>query len=239
MQDKLYEMLIQKDEISWQSIIYDLVNSEQMDPWDIDVSILAKRYLETIKTLQKHNFFISGKVLLASAILLKIKSTKLLTENIADFDNQLFQREEDLLEEMDDFQQLPNQEAPPLLIKTPHARKRKINLNDLMNALQKALEVNNRRTVRRLQDQVVQQPQIPEKKVDISILIKQIYEKIKQFFVKKERLTFDKLVPSDRKEDKILTLLPLLHLDNQGKVNLNQEIPFGEILITEGGTQND
>lgn len=238
MQDKLYEMLIKKDEISWQGIIYDLINSEQMDPWDIDVSILAKKYMETIKTLQKHNFLISGKVLLASAILLKIKSNKLLTENIADFDNQLFQREEDILEEMEDFQQ-PQEEVPSLLIKTPHTRKRKINLNDLMGALQKALEVNHRRSVRKLQDRVIQQPEIPEKKADISFLIKQIYEKIKQFFVKKERLTFDKLVPSDRKEDKILTLLPLLHLDNQGRVDVNQEIPFGEILITKRGTQNE
>ena len=37
MQDKLYEMLINEDEITWQSIIYDLIKTEQMDPWDINI----------------------------------------------------------------------------------------------------------------------------------------------------------------------------------------------------------
>ena len=76
MQDELLNILMQKDEITWQSLIYDLVKSEQMNPWDIDVSLLSKKYLETVKKLQEHNFFISGKVILASAILLKIKSVR-------------------------------------------------------------------------------------------------------------------------------------------------------------------
>jgi len=42
MQDKLYEMLMNKDEITWQTIIYDLVKTGEMDPWDIDVSIFLK-----------------------------------------------------------------------------------------------------------------------------------------------------------------------------------------------------
>ena len=77
MQDRLLNMLMQENEITWQTIIYDLVKSEQMNPWDIDVSVLSQKYLETIKQLQEHNFFISGKIILDAAILLKIKSIKL------------------------------------------------------------------------------------------------------------------------------------------------------------------
>ena len=47
----------------------------------------------------------------------------------------------------------------------------------------------------------------------------------------KETLTFTKLVPSEKKEDKIYTFIPLLHLDNQEKVNLMQKEHFGEIEI--------
>ena len=74
MQDRIYNMLMQKDEITWQSIIYDLVRTGEMDPWDIDISVLSKRYLETLKTLKEAHFLISGKIVLAAAILLKIKS---------------------------------------------------------------------------------------------------------------------------------------------------------------------
>src|SRR3989344_2957261 len=97
-QDKLYEMLIQEDEITWQTIIYDLVKSEEMDPWDIDVSLLAKKYLETIKKLQEMNFNLSGKIVLASAILIKLKTRKLVEEDLARFENIINPPEE--IEEM-------------------------------------------------------------------------------------------------------------------------------------------
>lgn len=234
MQDRLFEMLIQKDEITWQTIIYDLIRTEQMDPWDIDVSLLTQKYIETVNRLQEMNFFISGKVLLASAILLKIKSHKLMDEDIAGFDSFLFNtgQEELSLGDLEEIPRLKRDELPKLTIKTPQARKRKVNLQDLMNALQKALEVNQRRVIRKMREErgyII--PQIPEKKIEVSKMIKDIYEKIMGFFQKREMVTFTKLVPSERKEDKILTLIPLLHLDTQGKINMVQEQPFGEIEI--------
>lgn len=233
MQEQLYNMLLQKDELTWQSLLYELVRTEQMDPWDIDISLLTKRYIETIRKLKEANFFISGKVLLASAILLKMKSTKLVTEDIANFDTYLNPPEEtydeiqDLIENHEEIE-----ERPLLTIKTPQPRKRKVTLNDLMGALQKALNINQRRVIRKVEAQKVN-VEIPKIKIDITKLIKDMYTKIINFFnFKKEKLTFDKLVMSDRREDKILTLIPLLHLDHQQKIYLNQAQPFGEIEIT-------
>ncbi|MFH1210360.1 MAG: segregation/condensation protein A [archaeon] len=234
MQDRLFQMLIQEDEITWQTIIYDLIRTEQMDPWDIDISLLTQKYIETVNKLQEMNFFISGKVLLASAILLKIKSHKLMEEDIAGFDSYLFNTgEEELsLGDLEEVHRLGKDELPKLTIKTPQTRKRKVSIQDLMNALQKALEVNQRRVVRKMREERgYTMPQIPERKVEVSKLIKDIYDKIMGFFQQREPVTFTRLVPSDRKEDKILTLLPLLHLDTQGKINLVQKEHFGEIEI--------
>ncbi len=233
MQEQLYNMLLKKDEITWQSIILDLIKSEQLNPWDIDISLLTKKYIEKIKQMQEANLFISCKVLLASAFLLRIKSYKLVTEEILNFDNKLNPPEE--FEEIEELYQnapFPNIEMPKLTIKTPLPRKRKVTLADLMNALQKALEVSNRKTLRRqLEAQI--NVQIPEKKIDITSLIMEVYNKITEFFKfdKKSKLTFTKLVNSKRKEDKVLTFIPLLHLDNQEKINLSQEQHFGEIYI--------
>ena len=232
MQDEIFNMLIQKDEITWQTIIYDLVRTEKLDPWDVDISLLSKKYLETIQRLKQHNFFISGKVLLASAILLKIKTLKLLTEYIADFDNQLFQQNEQIFDESQDpVRDHIKYDIPPLLIKTPQARKRQLTLNDLMGALEKALEIEERRKARYI-DRVIAEAVIPEKKIDISELIKTVYEKVINLFKTKERLTFSELVNSDKKEDKIVTFVPLLHLDSQQKIDLKQDLPFGEIEIS-------
>lgn len=232
MQDQIYELLVNKDEITWQTIIYDLIKSEQMNPWDVDISLLSKKYIETLKKLKEANFFLSGKVLLASALLLKIKSEKFVNEDFVNFDNLLYPQS---LNELELYEDSPNPyinlEHPELTIRTPLARKRNVNLNDLMSALQKALEVNKRKVMRRLrEDEIV--VKIPEKKFDISKLIKNIYDKILDFFkYKKEILTFTKLIPSDKREDKILTFVPLLHLDSQEKINLVQNEPFGEIFI--------
>jgi|SRR3989344_3171695 len=237
MQDQLFQMLIQKDEITWQSMIYDLIKSEQMNPWDIDISLLTKKYLETIQKLKESNFFISGKVLLAASILLRVKSDKLVNEEIFNFDNKLYQREDEFSEiESTVFSDAPGPirdiELPRLTIRTPMPRKRRITINDLMDALQKALEVNQRRVVRQMQIDNAD-VQIPERKIDISKLIKELYDRIINFFRsnEKEDLTFNKLVLSDKKEDKILTFIPLLHLDNQEKIIMEQDKPFADIRI--------
>ena len=234
MHEQIYNMLIQKDEITWQSILVDLIKSEQMDPWNIDISLLSKKYLEAIKNMQEANFFISGKVLLACALLLKIKSNKLVNEEISNFDSQLFKQEETFeeLEELFENAPHPEYEKPRLTIKTPMPRKRKVTLQDLMNALHKALEVEKRRNVKRdIFNRV--DVKIPENKIYISELITSIYNKIIDFFKanKKEKLTLTKLVNSDKKEDIILTFIPLLHLDNQEKVSISQDEPFGEINV--------
>ena len=243
MQERLFDMLVQKDDITWQAIIYDLVKSEQMDPWDIDISLLAKRYMDTINKLKDHNFFISGKVILASAILLKIKSEKLLTEYIADFDSQLFQRDEDLLEEDNEPLEYQGQRIPDLLIKTPQVRKRKVSLNDLMDALNQALKVEKRREIRKLGERVTREIELPVKKINITELIRDIYLKVKEFFKHKDKVTFSELVGSDKKEAKIYTFVPLLHLDSQQKLYLEQKEHFGEIDILKneikGGDNNE
>lgn len=238
MQDQLFDMLMQRDEITWQSIIQDLIKSEQMNPWDIDISLLSQKYLETIKKFKEHNFFISGKIVLASSILLRIKSHKLLTEDIANLDGHLFNPEQGL-EELEDFGDVNLNVIKPdkvtIIPRIPQPRKRKVSMQDLIGALHRALGVQERRVIRRMRYDDAPKVIIPKKEIDISVKIKDIYQQIVGFFKKtlgKEKLTFNKLVGSKEKMDKIYTFIPLLHLDNQEKINLEQKEPFGEIEIS-------
>ncbi|HLD12935.1 MAG TPA: segregation/condensation protein A [Candidatus Nanoarchaeia archaeon] len=231
MQDQIYHMLVEKDDVTWQSIIYDLVKSEQMDPWDIDISILSQKYLERIKNLVEHNFFISGKILLASAILLKLKSIKFVDEHIAGFDSLLFAREEDLYDEP--ASPFAAEEIPPLLIKTPQQRKRKVSIQDLMQALSAALHVEERRTIRKLKERVVREVYLPTTKVDIATHIRNLYHQIIGWFTSNTTLTFQQLLPENApKKDVLLTFVPMLYLSNQQKIDINQEHAFGQIDIT-------
>ena len=231
MQDKILEILMQRDEITWQTLIYDLVKSEEMNPWDIDLKYFAQKYLDTIKSLKEHNFFISGKVVLAAAILLKIKSDKLVEEDIAYFDSILFDQDKGEFEDIVEENKF-NIDLPKLAIKTPLARKRKVSVNDLVQALEQALEVDKRRVLRRLIYEAIKMPKIPEKKIDIRSIIRNVLEKIKSLFTLGKRVTYALLLPENpNKSDKVLTLIPLLHLANENKINLEQKEHFGDIEI--------
>ena len=54
-QDKIFDLLIKDDEVTWQTLLYELVKTEEMDPWDINISLLTKRYITTIKKLKELN----------------------------------------------------------------------------------------------------------------------------------------------------------------------------------------
>ncbi len=240
MQEKIFELLFDKDEITWQSIILDLIKTEQMDPWDINISLLSQKYLEMLKKLKDLDFRISGKIVLAAAILLRIKSNRLVGEDITELDRLMAGQDLDELQG-DFYDELESEfqagqagsiaiDEPLLTPRTPQPRKRKVSVYDLMDALQKALEVKKRRVMRSIPTSKVE---APKRSVEITSIIKEVYGKITGFFFKNKskRLTFTELIPSDSKEDKVLTFIPLLHLTNQRKINLLQKEHFGEIEI--------
>jgi len=233
MQDRIFEMLLKEDEITWQTILYDLVKTEEMNPWDIDISLLSRKYLETVRKLQEMNFAISGKVILASAILLKMKSQKLIEEDIARFESIINPPEEEFIPEGLDHDSLEALEENKIVVipKMPQPRRRKVALQDLISALQKALRVDQRRLIRGEHAMDIPPVIPPERKININSLIDNIYNKIISIFKTEKKLTFDRLVQSNRREDKIAAFVPLLHLDHQRKIDLLQDDHFGEIEI--------
>ena len=234
MQEKIFEILFDKDEITWQTIIYELVRTEQMDPWDVDVSLISQRYIEMLAKLKELDFRISGKVLLAAALLLKIKSNRLVGEDMAMFDKLLSEPEDVPLDDSlfdDEPQRLKDSQKYSLIPRTPQPRKRKVSIFDLVKSLEKALEVQKRRTIRNYYPPTTLVA--PKKGKEITLIIKEVYQKIRLFFTKNksDRMTFTQIMPSENREDKVYTFIPLLHLATQQKIELNQEQHFGEIEI--------
>jgi len=76
-QDNIFEMLLQEDDVKWQTLIYELVRTKKVDPWDVDLTVFTKEYIKMIDKLKELNFRVSGKVVLAAAILLKLKMNRL------------------------------------------------------------------------------------------------------------------------------------------------------------------
>jgi len=66
--------------------------------------------------------------------------------------------------------------------------------------------------------------------------MRQLYSTISTHYkTNQNKITFSQLIPEDTRMGKVLTFLPLLHLSNQRKLNLEQEEHFGEIEINLAG----
>jgi len=228
---ELYDLLM-KNEVGWQAIIYDLVNSEQLDPWNIDIVLLVQRYLERIRELEEANFFISSKVLLAASILLRLKSEILLNKHLKSIDEILFGKKEEV--ESEEKIEIDETSLPTLYPKTPLPRYKRLSLEELMAALNKAMKTETRRIKRQIEQKVREKNLnivIPKHKVNIKDRIKSIYAKIITAFKKKQsRISYSELT-GNKKEEKIACFLPCLHLDTQKKLFLEQEKHFDEIWI--------
>ncbi len=234
MQDKIFQILFEQDEVTWQTMLFEVIKQEGMDPWNIDISMLTKSYIKMLKKMKELNFRISGKVVLAAALLLRVKTYRLVGEDMNELDRLMSPQEEDsegFYDDLErDFSFVPPDESYELTPRTPQPRKRKVSIYDLVSALNQALEVRERRVLRNIPTMKVE---LPVKRVDMTSKIKDVYQRIVDFFKGSQRLTFEQLVPSDNKEDRIYTFIPLLHLANydQNKVELLQEEPFGEIEV--------
>jgi len=128
-QEQIHDILFNR-EIGWQEIIYDLINTEQVDPWDINITILTDKYLQKIQDLEEADFFVSSKVLLAAAFLLRIKSEILLNKYIKSIDDILFGRKEQEKHVLERIEL--EEEIPELIPKSPMPRFIKVTLQELI-----------------------------------------------------------------------------------------------------------
>lgn len=237
-QEQIHDLLFNR-ELGWQEIIYDLINTEQLDPWDIDINILADKYLEKIRALEEADFFISSKVLLAASLLLRIKSEILLNKYIKSIDEILFGKKEQVKQILEKIEL--EEDIPSLIPRSPLPRFRKVTLRELMEALNKAIITENRRIRKEIIMKNVLKDTtfaLPKQKFSIKNRIKEIYKNLLDYFKEnkeEKKISYTKFV-NNNTEEKILSFLPLLHLEEQKKVWLEQEKPFEEIYIWLGET---
>ena len=239
MHEQIYDILVEQNDITWKAILYDLIKTERMDPWDVDLSQITGKYIQRVKGLKEHDLKVSGKVLLAAALLLKIKSKRLVGEDLNEFDRLLASAEmtedqfyEELESDLQKARVIPPEEMLRLIPRTPQPRRRKVSVYDLVRALEKALEVKHRRLIKMGSPEA--RVIMPARKIDITLAIKQIYKSIREWFVvnRKSKMKFSELLPKDAdKNAKLFTFVPLLHLGNQRKIDLSQEEPFQDFDI--------
>jgi segregation and condensation protein A len=234
-QNQVYDLVTGRQS-DWQAIIYELIHTEQLDPWDIDISVLTKRYFEKILEMEEGDFYVSSKVLLAAALLLRVKSEFLLNKHLKSIDDILFGKKEEKRPVIEKIE-IDENELPILIPRTPLPRQRKVTLDELMGALNHAINTESRRIKREVavkRAKKLSEVDFPSfKKIDLKDRIKQFYARILTSIKKKEKLNkigFNDLIGKER-EERLACFLPLLHLSNHQKLWLTQDGHLDEIWI--------
>jgi len=183
-QRRVQDLLFNR-EIGWQEIIYDLINTEQLDPWNVNVGILAEGFLRKVEQYEEMDFFVSGKVLLAAALLLRIKSEFILSKYLKSIDEILFGEKEKRKTELERIEL--DEEIPELVPRSPIPRYRKVTLNELIDSLNKAIITENRRIKKAIVNNNALREtgiSLPKKTYNIKNKIQALHFKINEHFAK-------------------------------------------------------
>lgn len=228
--DQFFDM-ITNDDLGWQAIIYDLIKTEQLDPWDIDLGVLADKYLLIIQAMEEANFFVSSKVLHACSLLLRLKSEILVNSYIQDLNQILYGIKEEKKYEIEKIE-IDENELPILVPKTPMSRNKKVTLAQLMQALNQAIETESRRIRKEIKGRSAAKDVLTvlprSSHIPLNVRIKSIFSIVKTYIKGEDgSMKFSELAPS--KEEKLASFVPVLHLSNNKRIHLRQPVHFEEI----------
>ena len=236
-QEQIHTILFNR-EIGWQEIIYDLINTEQLNPWDVNIIILTEKYLKKINELEEADFFVSSKVLLAASLLLRIKSEILLNKYIKSIDDILFGRTGSDGKSKSPERIELDEEIPDLIPRSPMPRFKRVTLKELIESLNKAIITENRRIKKEIiKKNALRETSIslPKRKISIKDKMANILSRLTTHFnnsKEHKKITYTEFAGTE-KEKRIGHFSPLLHLENSKKIWLQQEKPFDEIHIWE------
>ncbi len=207
-------------------MLIDLVISDELDPWDIDIADIANRFLQKVKEMASINLRLSGKTLLTSSILLRMKSECLVPREEAELhEDQTFDQDAEETGEVEDgFLQL----QPPVRRRA----ERKTTLFELIDALERALgeEMIRKNFPRKTREKPKLKIKVDEQ--DIKEKVLKIYDQLQDMAGLHEVIKFSDIVHQrDTRTGIVETLLSLLYLDSQKKIRIWQKELFGEIFI--------
>ncbi len=210
-------------EPSWEDVILKIVAEEQMDPWSIDIIKLSNSFLIYLKQIEKLDLRIPARFILIASILLRMKSDILIEKRQKIFIPESEKEPDEMLRIL--------ASVPPLQPPLKRIPRRNVTLNELINALRKAYQVQERRVERRKRVKRAVEFAVPVPEEDITQRIDKLLSHINEALIDIDNIEFSRLVKRWGKKEIVEALIPLLHLSQDGKIHLHQEELFKEILV--------
>ncbi len=217
---------------TWEGVLERLTSD--MDPWDIDLTVLARRYREYMQVLRDLEFEIPGRMVLTCSILLRMKSDVLLAMERSTDRDALVAELEDAIDQDLDTWELPT-DPDAFYLPVLRRPRRQVTLLDLRDALTAAMKVSRRRAER-----LIEQVELDETDpfdnyeiggTDFSGRLHALFEKIAGLLSGRRVLSFFKLLDRGDKAERVERFFEVLHLSAEGQISCSQQEFLGDILI--------
>ena len=207
-------------EATWKDVLLELVKRNELNPWDIDIVDLVEKYIGAVKRMKILDLRIPANIILAAAILLRLKSDMLEIEE---------KTEEAAAEEE---MMPPYVPVEGLSVRLRLPQKSRVSLNELIDALEEAMKLKE---LKEAQATAVESRQVPIflSHPDVEVDVEKVLGLVKKNLDGSKMVTYSLLCDSAKSESPLLEVfIPLLFLANKNKVLLLQETFFGEIIVS-------
>jgi len=226
LEKRIVEMMLA--DYAWEQVIYDIIASEGLDPWNLDLNTLSSSFLSYMGKIKELDFRIPAKYVIISSVILRMKS-----EGLKMLDIPTDSEDGEPEEYFAVGKQLPlNIAGLDVSMLDLHGRRRPtkpIMVTDLVRVLKKMLNTQELKDFKI----AAAKSAIRFDTVSITERINSIYSKINSMLskIKTEEIEFSKVVEKWDRKSVVDHFLPLVYLDNENKVDCRQENCFDEIYI--------
>lgn len=206
---------------TWKDILLDLISSESIDPWNIDLVRLADDFLKRVKAMEKADFIIHANVILAAAILLKYKSNYLRFLNYQS--------------ELPDFppEDIPGEgeDIPQLTLSSRIPPKRQFTLDEILVEMERIIKYDTGDRVKVPRGAITEVVDLELPEHDIEHDLEDVLQKIRGSTDNEGWSLFSRLTPDGDIQKTVYNLLCVLYLVQREAVDIRQDKMFGEIFI--------
>lgn len=219
------------EHLDWEETLEFL--TADMPAEEIDITILADRYREYIREMEKYDLEIPAKAIRICSALLNMKTAALLMDEEQQQEEPVEELEEELEEEIEEEEDTVELEEPPELeMPVKQKPKRRVHLEELKNSLKDAMQVKEQREERIEQREMIDE-QFEMDEDDLESKLNSLLDSIKGLVSSKTRrkIDFNNLIEQNDNEEKIEKFKHILHLENDRKVDLIQDEFLGDLKV--------
>jgi segregation and condensation protein A len=205
---------------TWKDILLDLISSNRVNPWNLDIVDLADAFISKVRDMEKMDFIVQANVILAASILLKYKSDYLKFLNY----------QSDLMEFPAEEEREPIEEVPQLFISSRIPPRRQITADELINEMDRIIKYDDER-VRIPRGAIVETVDLELEEHDIENDMTRVIDMINENTDSEGWSMYSRITHGAEVREQVYILLCLLYLVQNGTIDIKQDKMFGDIFI--------